>query len=95
VRGEDIFQESLFTTTPLETFVPTDHPLRSIRALLYEGMNQLSGLFDSIEAQKAESRSHPNALSVLSFCRCFSASAVNDNSLNKLTTTCSIAGLSD
>jgi hypothetical protein len=29
VRGEDILQESLFTTVQLEAFVPADHPLRS------------------------------------------------------------------
>jgi len=50
VRGEDIFQESLFTTVKLETFVPTDHPLRSIRTLLDEAMNQLNWLFDGIYA---------------------------------------------
>lgn len=50
MRGEDIFQESLFTTIQLETFVPAAHPLRSIRALLDEAMGQLSGLFDSIYA---------------------------------------------
>ena len=50
VRGEDIFQESLFTTIQLETFVSADHPLRPIRALLDEAMNQLSWLFDSIYA---------------------------------------------
>jgi len=50
VRGEDIFQESLFTSIQLETFVPADHPLRSIRALLNEAMHRLSGLFDRIYA---------------------------------------------
>ena len=50
MRGEDIFQESLFTTVQLETFVPAAHPLRSVRALLDEAMNQLSWLFDSIYA---------------------------------------------
>ena len=34
MRGEDIFQESLFTTVQLESFVPADHPLRAIKALL-------------------------------------------------------------
>ena len=50
MRGEDIFQESLFTTVKLETFVPADHPLRSIRTLLDEAMNRLSWLFDGIYA---------------------------------------------
>ena len=32
--GADVMQESLFTTVHLETFVPTGHPLRVIRALM-------------------------------------------------------------
>jgi len=48
VRGEDVFQESLFTTVQLESFVPADHPLRPIKALLDEAMQNLSWLFSSI-----------------------------------------------
>lgn len=43
MRGEDVFQESLFTTVQLESFVPADHPLRPIKALLGEAW-----LFSSI-----------------------------------------------
>lgn len=50
MRGEDIFQESLFTTLQLESFVPTNHPLRSIKSLLDDAMKRLSWLFDSIYA---------------------------------------------
>jgi transposase len=50
VRGEDIFQESLFTTVQLESFVPTDHPLRPIKALLDKAMKNLNWLFSGIYA---------------------------------------------
>ena len=48
MRGEDIFQESLFTTVQLESFVPANHPLRAIKALLDEAMKNMNGLFSSI-----------------------------------------------
>tara|TARA_R110001599_G_scaffold353424_1_gene592173 strand:+ start:519 stop:923 length:405 start_codon:yes stop_codon:yes gene_type:complete len=48
VRGEDVFQESLFTTVQLESFVPADHPLWPIKALLGEAMKNLNWLFCSI-----------------------------------------------
>lgn len=48
MRGEDIFQESLFTTVQLESFVPADHPLRPIKVLLNEAMKNLNWLFSSI-----------------------------------------------
>lgn len=48
MRGEDVFQESLFTTVQLESFVPEDHPLRPIKALLDEAMKNLNWLFSSI-----------------------------------------------
>ena len=48
MRGADVFQESLFTTIQLESFVPVDHPLRPIKALLDEAMKSLNWLFSSI-----------------------------------------------
>ena len=48
MRGEDVFQESLFTTVQLESFVPEDHPLRPIKTLLDEAMKNLNWLFSSI-----------------------------------------------
>lgn len=50
MRGEDIFQESLFTTVQLESFVPMDHPLRPIKALLDKAMKNLNWLFSGIYA---------------------------------------------
>ena len=48
MRGSDIVQESLFTTVHLESFVPVDHPLRAIKALLDEAMKNMNWLFSSI-----------------------------------------------
>ena len=48
MRGADVFQESLFTTIQLESFVPSDHPLRPIKALLDEAMKSLNWLFSRI-----------------------------------------------
>lgn len=48
MRGTDVFQESLFTTVHLESFVPENHPLRSIKALLNEALKNLNWLFSSI-----------------------------------------------
>ena len=48
MRGADVFQESLFTTVKLEAFVPSDHPLRPIKALLNEAMKNMNWLFSSI-----------------------------------------------
>ncbi len=48
MRGADVFQESLFTTVQLESFVPNNHRLRPIKALLNEAMNNLDWLFSSI-----------------------------------------------
>jgi len=62
VRGEDIFQESLFTTIKLEAFVLADHPLRSIRTLLNEAMKRLNWLFDSIYAEGGRESIPPERL---------------------------------
>ena len=48
MRGADVFQESLFTTVQLESFVPDNHPLRPIKLLLNEAMKNLDWLFSSI-----------------------------------------------
>jgi transposase len=62
VRGEDIFQESLFTTVQLESFIPSDHPLRPIRILLDQAMQNLNGLFDSIYADRGRESIPPERL---------------------------------
>jgi transposase len=43
-------QESLFTVTKLEDFVPSDHPLRAMRALVNHALERMSGMFNEIYA---------------------------------------------
>lgn len=62
MRGEDVFQESLFTTVHLESFVPKDHPLRPIKKLLDEAMKNLDWLFGSIYAGSGRESIPPERL---------------------------------
>ena len=48
MRGADTFTESLFTMRHLEDFVPADHPLRPIRAMVNEALRKMDGLFASM-----------------------------------------------
>ena len=50
MRGTDTLQESLFTVSKLEDFVPSDHPLCPIRELVKEALGRLNGLFNAIYA---------------------------------------------
>ena len=45
MRGVDTFTESLFTMRRLEDFVPANHPLRPIRAMVNEALLKMDGLF--------------------------------------------------
>lgn len=62
MRGEDIIQESLFTTVHLDTFIPSDHPLRPIRQLIDEAMKRLNWLFDRIYAEGGRQSIPPERL---------------------------------
>jgi len=42
MRGSDAMQESLFMVAKLEDFVPADHPLRPIRALVNQALTRLN-----------------------------------------------------
>jgi hypothetical protein len=45
MRGADAMQEALFTFGGLDQFVPSDHPLRSVKAIVDDrlrGLNELS-----------------------------------------------------
>lgn len=55
MRGEDVFQESFFTTARSESFVAADYPLRPIRALLDEALENLNWLLSSIYCDTLES----------------------------------------
>ena len=45
MRGPDTFTESLFTLRKLEDFVPAEHPLRPIRAMVNQALARMDGLF--------------------------------------------------
>ena len=51
MRGNDVVQESLFTTVHLESFVPPEHPLRLIKLLVDDALKRLNWLFDSIYSE--------------------------------------------
>ena len=62
MRGEDVSQESLFSTVRLDTFVPQDHPLRPIRVLLDQALQNLNWLFDGIYADSGRESIPPERL---------------------------------
>lgn len=62
MRGIDTFQESLFTTVHLESFIPNDHPLRSITPLIDGSLARLSGLFEKIYADRGRESIPPERL---------------------------------
>lgn len=55
-------QESLFTVSKLEDFVPAEHPLRSIRTLVNEALGRLNGLFNVIYADSGRASIAPEKL---------------------------------
>jgi len=71
MRGTDAMQESLFTVSKLEDFVPMDHPLRAVRLLVNEALVRLNGfLTPSTRIQDEtpsprETHARPAAASVL------------------------------
>ena len=62
MRGTDAMQESLFTVSKLEDYVPTDHPLCAVRLLVNEALARLNGLFDSIYADSGRDSIAPEKL---------------------------------
>ena len=62
MRGDDDFPESLVTTVQLESFVPADHPLRPIKALLDKAMKNLNWLFSRMYADTGRESIPPERL---------------------------------
>lgn len=62
MRGIDVVQESLFTTVHLESFVPAEHPLRSIKLLVDQALERLNWLFDSIYSESGRESIPPERL---------------------------------
>ena len=48
MRAPDVMQEGLFSFKRLEEFVPPDHPLRGIRAILNAALARLDAKFDDM-----------------------------------------------
>jgi hypothetical protein len=43
MRGPDVMQDTLFAVRSLESYVPTDHPLRPVRDILNEALKRMDG----------------------------------------------------
>ena len=50
MRGDDERQDAIFSYLSPEQRVPTDHPLRPVRRMMDEALQQLSGQFDRLYA---------------------------------------------
>ena len=62
MRGADITQESLFTTATLAHFVPQNHPLREIRALVDEALGRMNSLFSTLYPETGRASIAPEKL---------------------------------
>lgn len=62
MRGADAMQESLFTVSKLDDFVPENHPLRNVRRLVDEALVKLNWLFDTIYADSGRDSIAPERL---------------------------------
>jgi transposase len=62
MRGPDAMQEALFSFTSLDGFVPSDHPLRSVKALVDDSLRSLNGLFNEIYADTGRASIAPEKL---------------------------------
>jgi hypothetical protein len=51
MRGDDARQEVVFSYLNTEQRIPADHPLRGIRALLEDSLQELSLHFDALYAR--------------------------------------------
>jgi hypothetical protein len=52
MRGADFMQDTLFSDSKPESFVPGDHPLRPIRKLLNTALAQMNRVFDAMYAKR-------------------------------------------
>ena len=62
MRGPDATQEALFSFSSLESFVPSDHPLRTVRTLVNDSLKSLNDLFSEIYADTGRSSIAPEKL---------------------------------
>jgi transposase len=62
MRGEDLQQHDLFSYGSLEERIPADHPLRPIRAMVDEALNDLDARFDEIYGEDGRRSIPPERL---------------------------------
>jgi transposase len=62
MRGEDLQQHELFSYGSLEERVPSDHPLRPIRAMVDQALKDMSGRFDEIYGEDGRRSIPPERL---------------------------------
>lgn len=62
MRGADVMQEGLFSFKRLEEFVPADHPLRGIRAILNTALVRLNADFNAMYAPTGRDSIAPEKL---------------------------------
>lgn len=62
MRGADVMQESLFSVTKLDDYVPASHPLRNVKRLVDEALVKLNWLFDTIYADSGRDSIAPEKL---------------------------------
>lgn len=62
MRGTDGMQEGLFMMAKLNDFVPADHPLRPIAAIVNRALQELNGLFNEIYADGGRAGVAPEKL---------------------------------
>lgn len=62
MRGADGMQESLFSFSTLESFVPADHPMRSVKGLVDDSLKGLGSLFNEMYAGTGRSSIAPEKL---------------------------------
>ena len=91
MRGADTFTESLFTMRRLEDFVPANHPLRPIRAMVNEALlkmdNLFAGMYEADTKGAGAPASHPRSCCARCSCRSSSASARSVSSWSRPNTT--------
>jgi transposase len=65
MRGHAQQQTTMFSLRSPEDRVPTDHPLRGVKALADEALVELSPLFDEMYATRGRPSTPPERLFVL------------------------------
>ena len=79
MRGDDERSEGFFSYVRLETRIPADHPLRTIRELVDTALLKLSPAFDRLYAREGRPSIPPERLCERCCCRRSTRCARNGN----------------